>query len=657
MSIRRTLQSVGIALLLVLGAACGGNGNSPIDLINSFVLKSNVIELDKSSAQVTSVTPDTVVLTSAPALAPDQVIVHNALDDTRFLRKVVSVDTVGNETTVTTAPAGLEDVFDKANILQRDFIEASDLLSLVPAQPGVEFLPSDRSSGKGRGRGDDEIVVNFTAMEVKDDGGNAIAEVSGSVRFAAGIETRYRQNGLAVEDFAVAPFANVNGSLTARGRASGSFVKEIPISLELRIPVTALGPLGVNCSVQLMMRVEGSFSAEGQFVITAGLSAKEGVQYTNGSWSFVNQFDKTFSITPPNLRASLEMGVSLIRPKIGADILGIGEVSVTADVLKVLGRVTGQTQPLPGFWVECLGDFTFSVGGRIRLGPITLWETSWDFNLGQFHILQPFLIPDYGPTDTYIAYVDLAFQNIHAMNGDGTGDRILVAANNTVYAPDVCDLDGRLCYAKFNTNGKGELWICRNDGSGQERITDGSLSINHPQWSPDGREIAFDASDPNGVKQIYVANVATKSVRQMTSETRASRVPAWTADGRYIYFERMGYSGKKQIAKTRSDAPTFDTVYADDTVDYAEPSLSPNGMQMVCLKGSYYIVVSDDQGRNQRVILGDQHLARPSFSPDGQRIVLQYNDIGTIQIRSYQLDGFGEQILSTGQQAAWGVRH
>jgi WD40 repeat protein len=639
-------------LLLGCGGFLGG-GSTTVGSANNFSLKPEVVELDKTGAVVTVVTPTTVDLTGAPVLSPGQVLIHNELGSNRFLRKVVSSVVVGGTTTVTTSDATVEDVFDKANILLQSPISPDDLANLTPAQTGVTFS----SGGKGRAPGNGGTVINFSNCILKDDALNAIVQIDGSITISAGIETIFKKNGLSVDEFQVAPFANISGTLTAKGKASGSFVKEIPLSYQAEIPVTPLGPLGINTNIQLMMRVEGIYSIDGQFTVSASVSAKAGVHYSKSTgWGLINQFDKNLTIKPPKLRASLDMGISLVRPKIGADILGIGEVHVTADVVKVEGKITAQTVPVPGFWVECFGDFGFTAGGSVKLGPLTLWNESKDFDLANFSIIQPFLLRTLSPTDTYIAYADMNFTHIRAIDGDGNNDRILVASPTFVFAPTVSQT-GKLAFAKFNANNKAEIWTANANGTGQQKVTDGTLSANHLAWNPSGTEIAFDATGANNIKQVYVVHVSTGAIRQMTITDHNSRVPTWSADGSRIYFENVSSTGSKVIARTDFIAQTYDLVLSDDVVDYAEPSLSSDGLHLVCLMGGSEIVLADEFGKNRKTIISDSHVSRPSFSPDGQRLVMQYNDIGTITVITTDLKGNDQQFFSTGQQPNWGLSH
>ncbi len=657
-----SIKCLGVLLISVLVIGCGGGGGTPSPSptpgpSGSFTLKSEVVELDKTTATVVSVAPTQVVLRSAPAsLAVGQVLVHNALDATRFVRRVTALAPSGDITTVTTEAAGVEDVFLDASIQQSADIKAEDLLKLQPAQPGVTFSAPTRALTRGREFGPNAIAINFGEMQLKDDDGTVLAQVGGSMIMEAGVETRFQKSGITVQEFRVAPYANISGTLSARGRVAGTFSREFPISLQLPVPLTPLGPLGINGTLQLFMKLDGHYSAQGDFVVTAGVSAKEGVQYLSGSgWSLVNEFDKNLTLRPPSLRGEIEMGVSLVRPQLGIEINGIGEAHVTADVLRVLGRVSAQSAPVPGFVVEGLGDFNFTVGGSLRLGPITLWKEDRSFNLGSFQIIQPILLKTLTPTDTQIVYTDLAFHNLRAMNGDGTNDRILRTSTSQLFAPTVSNSTGQIAFGVINATGRGELWVMSGDGSSARRITDGTLSINHPTWRPDGTELAFDAGDSSSIKHVYTVNLSSGAIRKLTSGNENARIPSWSADGAWIYFEQT-ITARKYIARTASDRETFETILANDTVDYAEPSLSPNGLQLVCRRGGSEILVADEKGRGVRVLLSDAKLSRPTFSPDGLSVLVQRNEINTIGVEAYSLAGGMGAALGTGQQPGWGLR-
>ena len=57
----------------------------------------------------------------------------------------------------------------------------------------------------------------------------------------------------------------------------------------------------------------------------------------------------------------------------------------------------------------------------------------------------------------------------------------------------------------------------------------------HPAWSPDGRQIAFDARLA-GKSIIYLVGVESGAARPLTVNEANSVAPTWSSDGNYVYF-------------------------------------------------------------------------------------------------------------------------
>jgi dipeptidyl aminopeptidase/acylaminoacyl peptidase len=82
--------------------------------------------------------------------------------------------------------------------------------------------------------------------------------------------------------------------------------------------------------------------------------------------------------------------------------------------------------------------------------------------------------------------------------------------------------------------GKGAIWICDAGGTNERQLTHlGNGGA--PRWSPDGRQIAFDAV-ADGNEDIYVATVPEGRTRRVTANAGQAVLPAWSADGSWIYF-------------------------------------------------------------------------------------------------------------------------
>jgi dipeptidyl aminopeptidase/acylaminoacyl peptidase len=87
----------------------------------------------------------------------------------------------------------------------------------------------------------------------------------------------------------------------------------------------------------------------------------------------------------------------------------------------------------------------------------------------------------------------------------------------------------------------GRLWAVDATSGGAELLTTGRHHDADPQWSPDGRQIAFTSDrHPNpdlGWRQdVYLLDVRTKRIRQLTPGRGRQQWggPAWSPDGRWL---------------------------------------------------------------------------------------------------------------------------
>ncbi len=113
--------------------------------------------------------------------------------------------------------------------------------------------------------------------------------------------------------------------------------------------------------------------------------------------------------------------------------------------------------------------------------------------------------------------------------------------------------DGRKVAFASTRTGSYEIWTCDSDGGNTQRLTFfGGPLTGTPRWSPDGRQIVFD-SRPGGYSDIFLISAEGGSPRCLTPETSAADdiVPSWSRDGRWIYFT-SDRSGRSQIWKMPS---------------------------------------------------------------------------------------------------------
>ncbi|HEU4522969.1 MAG TPA: DPP IV N-terminal domain-containing protein, partial [Thermoanaerobaculia bacterium] len=100
-----------------------------------------------------------------------------------------------------------------------------------------------------------------------------------------------------------------------------------------------------------------------------------------------------------------------------------------------------------------------------------------------------------------------------------------------------------------------DVWLIDADGRNNVQLTRGSKSDHSPEWSPDGRSLAF-LSDRDGTTALYVINAAGGEAARLTDSKTAIRAYAWSPDGRSIAYTRLDDRTPEEERRTaqRDDA-------------------------------------------------------------------------------------------------------
>jgi eukaryotic-like serine/threonine-protein kinase len=106
--------------------------------------------------------------------------------------------------------------------------------------------------------------------------------------------------------------------------------------------------------------------------------------------------------------------------------------------------------------------------------------------------------------------------------------------------------DGKHIAFQSDRSGDLEIWIANGDGSSPRQLTHLHAKISgYPRWSPDGKYIVFH-SRLNGYANLYSVTVDTGLYRALTAGTTNDSAASWSHDGKWIYFE-SGRNGSPQI--------------------------------------------------------------------------------------------------------------
>jgi TolB protein len=247
----------------------------------------------------------------------------------------------------------------------------------------------------------------------------------------------------------------------------------------------------------------------------------------------------------------------------------------------------------------------------------------------------------------------------------------------------------RIAFVKKNDRAGGEydIYLMRPDGSDMRQLTSLPGLETSPAWSPNGRSVAFvatqDSVRPNDCVsgsvelrcnfEIYTIGVDGSNLKRLTALPYAyDRGPTWSPDGKHIAFSsRQAGASYGYIYVIGVDGTGLTALTKGEVRDTA-PSWSPDGKQIAfmretcCGSGPTAVdiyVMNADGTHVTRLTQGGRPSGNPAWSPDGQSIAWMteegdsQNPIGKMAIMN--ADGTNQTTIpldisvSVGYQPAW----
>jgi Tol biopolymer transport system component len=184
--------------------------------------------------------------------------------------------------------------------------------------------------------------------------------------------------------------------------------------------------------------------------------------------------------------------------------------------------------------------------------------------------------------------------------------------------------DGRLI-AFASSRNTGGIYVIHPDGTGLRQVFRGPAS--NVDWSPDGRRIAFQ---DRGISVLGLGDGRPKRVLRGNGFS----LPAWSPNGREVAVVRdepdlstaiyvVRSDGKKLRRLLRPQPPRSDPQWTSVAASETEPTWSPDGRRIAFQAGDgHIVVVSLADGRRHELATGYE----PAWSPDGSRIAFSLDD-------------------------------
>jgi Tol biopolymer transport system component/predicted Ser/Thr protein kinase len=122
------------------------------------------------------------------------------------------------------------------------------------------------------------------------------------------------------------------------------------------------------------------------------------------------------------------------------------------------------------------------------------------------------------------------------------------------------------------------LWRCRIDGSEKLQLTSAPLSASSARWSPNGRQIAFAASEPGTTGRLFLVPVEGGTLREVKAGQFNVGSVSWSPDGNFVFLNDSLDPG---VSKLRAvDLRTTNAVAIPDSDGLIGPVLSPDGQYL-----------------------------------------------------------------------------
>ena len=229
---------------------------------------------------------------------------------------------------------------------------------------------------------------------------------------------------------------------------------------------------------------------------------------------------------------------------------------------------------------------------------------------------------------------------IFSINPDGSGLKQLTRAKDQGAQEPSWAPDGSAFAFHVGAETHTDVFTARADGTGVAKVPLGASKFHgDPAYSPDGSQISYDEDSGPGqpaVHGIFVAGKDGSGAHQLTTSLTGKDAydteSKWSPDGTHIAFTRVKDTKAAAIFTVRTDGSDLRQI-TPYKLDAASPDWSPDGTKIAFNsywdphpgKSANAFTVNAD-GTGLTAIThhrdGKTHSFRPSWAPDGTKIVI-----------------------------------
>jgi serine/threonine protein kinase len=166
----------------------------------------------------------------------------------------------------------------------------------------------------------------------------------------------------------------------------------------------------------------------------------------------------------------------------------------------------------------------------------------------------------------------------------------------------------------------GNLWRSRVDGSQRLQLSFPPMRIHGPRWSPNGKSIAFTAALPGKPWKIHLVSADGGAPKRLMPEERVERDPNWSSDGRTLAFDIGAFGSADKQTINLLDLRTGQVSLLPGSEGKFSTRWSPDGRYLAAVPINQRKLLLFDFTTKQWTELASMSLSYPQWSRDGKYI-------------------------------------
>jgi Tol biopolymer transport system component len=193
------------------------------------------------------------------------------------------------------------------------------------------------------------------------------------------------------------------------------------------------------------------------------------------------------------------------------------------------------------------------------------------------------------------------------------------------------------------------LWRSQLDGSQRTQLTYAPLQVHLPHWSPDGKQIAFMASQPGQPWKLYLLDSQGGTPVPLTDERVNESDLTWMPDGKALVFGHMPwlqYANSSESGIEMLDLKTRRISPLPDSEGLFSPRVSPDGRYVAAFTADSKKLMLYEFATRKWTTLAQATFAYSNWSQDSRYVYLEDYSRGDDIVR-VSVHGGAMQVLES----------